>query len=283
MKQLNPELLLGNNAQFIRKPFVDFVKAARDNDIHAVELTLQTPHFYVDSEKYHSIDKQKCMLEEAGIRTISIQPLPYRYTICSEEGSIQHEKTIKYYERCILMAKELGARFVCITGSGADFDKEKKDLLEYAQKSLSKLVAFAEKQDIILLLGSVLGEECPNLATTPVLTSIDEVRKVVESINSDYLGVYVDTEVISVCGETIQQWFSVLNERIRLVRFVDGNYNGYRIWGEGCLPCSKYLDSLRSEGYDGALAMNIPGERYISEPEKAFADNAKVLRYCMEV
>lgn len=283
MKRLDSELLLGNNAQFIRRPFADFVKAAKDNNITAVELTLQTPHFYVDSAKHHSVTEQKKLLENAGITTVSVQPLPYRYSICAQEGSIQHEKTLEYYRQCILTAKELGAHLLCITGSGADYDKEKKYLMGNAKITLSKLTKFAEEQDISMLLGSVLGDECPNNATTPVLTSLEDIREVIEEVNSDRLGAYLDTEVISVCGETIKQWFAALQGHIGLVRFTDGNYNGYRVWGEGCLPCAKYLNQLSDEGYDGILSLTIPGERYVSEPEKAFSKNVNALRNWMEV
>lgn len=283
MKCLGSNLLLGNNAQFIRKPFADFIKTASDNDIKAAELTLQTPHFYVDSEKYHSIDEQKKLLKEAEIKVVALQPLPYRYSICANEGTIQYEKTLGYYKQCILMAKELNARFVCITGSGADYDKEKTDLLGNAKRTLRMLTGFAEEQDVVLLLGSVFGDECPNNASTPVLTSLGEIAEVIEEVNSKNLGAYLDTEVISVCGETIDQWFSLLHEKIALVRFTDGNYNGYRIWGEGCLPCAKYLDCLRRNGYAGALSLTISGERYISAPEKAFAKNIKALQNSMEV
>jgi len=92
------------------------------------------------------------------------------------------------------------------------------------------------------------------------------------------LKAYLDTEVISLCGETIKEWFDTLGEDIRMVRFVDGNYNGYRVWGTGCLPCGKYLKELTTCGYEGALSLNIPGERYVEEPEKAMMENIRFVR-----
>ena len=103
----------------------------------------------------------------------------------------------------------------------------------------------------------------------------------IEAVSSDFLKVYLDTEVISLRGETISGWFDTLGEDIRLVRFTDGNYNGYRIWGRGCLPCRKYLNQLDESGYAGPLALTVPGERYIDDPVSAMKENIQVLRQNM--
>lgn len=275
-------MLLGNNAQFVREPFENFVSAAYESYVQAAELTLQTPHFYVDSTKYHSVEKQKKLLSEANIAVVSVHPLPYRYAICAEPDSIQHEKTVDYYRQCILLAKELEASYVCITAAGANYDWDHERLLQNAEVTLAKLAEFAENQGICLLLGSVFGEESPVNASTPVLTKLEEIQKTIERIGSKFLGAYLDTAVISACGETITQWFDRLGEHIRLVRFTDGNYNGYRAWSDGCLPCAQYLKQLAAVLYKGPLALTFPGERYVLNPKKAFSQNIDVIRSHME-
>lgn len=282
MRCQNTNLLLGNNAQFVRRPFGDFVSAACAAHVQAVELTLQTPHFYVDSTKFHAVEQQKQLLSEADIAVASVHPLPYRYSICAGLDSIQHKKTVEYYQQCILLAKELKASYVCITAAGANYDRESECLLQNAEVTLAKLAVFAEKQGIKLLLGSVFGEESPVNASTPVLTKLEEIQKMIERIGSKLLGAYLDTAVISACGETIPQWFDRLGEHIRLVRFSDGNYNGYRAWNDGCLPCAQYLKRLTAAHYKGPLALTFPGERYVLDPKKAFSQNIDVIRSHME-
>ena len=282
MKMISTGILLGNNGQFVREPFENFIQAAVENKLMAVELTLQTPHFYVDSEKYHSIAKQKELLRKAGLSVASIHPLPYRYSICAALDTIQHKKTIGYYKQCILLAEELEADYVCVSAAGADYDCDKESLLKNAEATLRKLTEFAGKHGRTLLLGTVLGEECPVNASTPVLTHLDELEAMIATVSSQWLGAYLDTEVISVCGETIEAWITSLKERLRLVKFTDGNYNGYRIWGEGCLPCRKFLRELDKLDYRGSLSLIIPGERYIYNPREAFAEHVKNVRAAME-
>lgn len=275
---MRPRVLLGNNAQFIRRPFGEFLDAAAEAKIAHVELTLQTPHFYVDSDGHGSLEKQKEALKDRDIRVKSVVPLPYRYSICAEKETWQHEKTLGYYKQCILTAEELGAEYVCVTASGANFDEPREKLMERGIATLRVLADFAGQHGVILLLSSVLGELCPVQASTPVMVHLDEIKAVVEAVNSPSLQVYLDTEVISVCGETIPQWFAALGEQIRLIRFADGNYNGYRVWGRGCLPCSQFLRQVDEAGYDGAFSLTVPGERYVDDPAEAFGENIRAVR-----
>ena len=149
------------------------------------------------------------------------------------------------------------------------YDKDKNVLLSCAEETLYTLSTFAEKHEVCLLLGTVLGEESPYNASTPVLTCLSEIKTVLSQVNSPALKAYLDTLAISLTGETITQWFSALGDNIRLIRFTDGNYNGYRIWGTGCLPCEKYLSELQSSKYSGPLSLAVPGERYCENPMEA--------------
>ena len=48
--------------------------------------------------------------------------------------------------------------------------------------------------------------------------------------------------------------------------FADGNYHGWRAWGEGCLPMDRWLEQLEAAGYRGELSLLVPGERYVDRP-----------------
>ena len=262
-------LFLGNNAQFFRFPYNDFVKALLADNISAVDLTLLSPHIYIDSfeilDPCHVIE----MLHANGISVEATTPVPYRYSICAEAGTMQRERTLGYYRQCILFTKKAGAKFLLLTASGANFDTANEILLENAAEVLSILASFAEECGVTLLLGTVFGSESPLNASSPVLLTLPDVKNMLQRVNSPALKAYLDTAVISLVGETISQWFTQLGKEICLVRFTDGNYNGYRIWGSGCLPCERYLRELQQNGYSGALSLSVPGERYCENPAEA--------------
>lgn len=270
--------LLGNNAQFIKYPFETFLHIAIKNNMQEVDFTAHVPHFYIDSYGYKDICGVREKLQEAGISVSCMTPLPYRFNICADEGSIQKEKTIAYYKQCVLAAKYLGSPYVIITASGACYDYDHHRLRNNAYDTLRVLAEFAFSQGVTLLLGTVVGKECPYNASTPVFVHLDEIKEAITQVSSPALKAYLDTEVISLCGETIKEWFDTLGEDICLVRFVDGNYNGYRVWGTGCLPCKKFLKALDDCAYEGALSLNLPGERYVDKPDEMLEENIRFLR-----
>ena len=208
--------------------------------------------------------------------------MAYRYSICADPASLQWEKTLGYYEQCIRYAAYCEAKYVSITAAGAEYDIPEPVLLFRASEMLKLLSEKAERLGVTLLLGTVLGHESPYNETTPVLTTLKDVSTVFQSVNSPALQIYLDTLPMSLTGETIPQWFAAFEDSIRLVRFVDGNYNGYRLWGQGCLPRKKYLHQLQECGYTGPLSLNIPGERYSLEPGTAEKNNLSELRREME-
>lgn len=275
---MDKHVLMGNNAQFIKFPFEHFIQAVKKNGLSEIDFTSHVPHIYVDSDGYMDICNVKEKLAEAEISVGCLTPLPYRFSICADEGTVQREKTIEYYRQCILLAKELGSPYVTITGSGACYDYEPEDLRSRGVKTLRELADFAEAEGVTLLLGTVLGEECPYNASTPVFVKLWEIKDALKQVESPNLKAYLDTEVISLCGETITQWFEELGDNIELVRFTDGNYNGYRIWGMGCLPCKKYLQEVEAAGYKGKFSLNIPGERYTDDPEAMLTKNVEYIR-----
>ena len=275
-------LILGNNAQFAKYPFREFVDSQISNSITSVDLTLMTPHIYVDSYEFIDAMGIRESLEKAEISVNTVTPPPYRYSICADEDTIQNEKTIGYYKQCILFAEAAGAENVIITAAGANYDYDSERLLSNAEKSLKKLTSFAEEHKVTLLLGTVLGEESPFNASTPVLVTLQEVVDMLKRVDSPGLKAYMDVEVISLIGETIPKWFEALGDDIRLVRFTDGNYNGYRIWGKGCFPCEKYLSQLKEAGYEGPLSLQRPGDRYSNQPGEAETEMVEYLRASME-
>ncbi len=270
--------LLGSNAQFVRKPLDAFLQNQKRLGLQHVDLVMQSPHIYIDSEEYQDLDLIKEKLCEAALSVRCVTPQPYRYSICADVGTMQYEKTLGYYQQCILAAEELQAEYLCITASGACYDVDADRLRSNAVDLLRKLADFAKSHQVVLLAGTVLGDESPCNASTPVLISLEEIEQVILATGSDNLKAYLDTEVISLRGETISQWFEALGNEIRLIRLTDGNYHGYRVWGEGCLPCKKYLRGILQSGFDGDVSLQIPGERYVEAPETAQEKNVHYVR-----
>ena len=88
----------------------------------------------------------------------------------------------------------------------------------------------------------------------------------------------MDTNAMSVWGDDIPGWFARLGTCTDLVRLCDGNYHGWRAWGEGYLPMDRYLEQLEAAGYRGELSLLLPGECYVDRPGYPLRQTLAALR-----
>lgn len=275
MKQFE---LLGSNAQYIRYPLEHFFHVQKQLGVKFVDFVLQAPHIYIDSSRTLGADKVKWLMSKTKIKILAVTVCPYRYTICADKHSIQAEKSKAYFKQCILTAEALEANYICMTAEGGCFDKNKEKMLSYAVENLNELAVFAKMHHVTLLLGTAFGPDCPENAASPVLCSMEDVRYVMERVDVDMLKLYVDTEVISTVGETISDWLAEFGADIKLIRMTDGNYHGYRVWGDGCLPCSKYVGEIEKFSWDGIVSLQVPGEYYLENAEAADQKNRSYIK-----
>lgn len=263
--------IAGCNYQYIRFPFGDFLRAQKELGITKIDLAGVAPHIWCDHISPLQTAAIKKALKQEGLDVIAFSPKAYRYSLCADPDSMQERATLAYYRNCMAAAADLDCRTMVVSSEGGCFDQPYERLWENCRQMLKTLCGDAEMQGIQILISSLPAEE------TPILTSLFEVEKMIEQVASPALGVMVDVNVISMFGETISQWFERLEEKIKLVRFTDGNYNGYRAWGEGCLPCERFLQELQKNNYSGFFSLQMPGERYMENPFEADLKSLSVL------
>lgn len=261
----------GSNIQYIRFPFRDFVAAQKDLGISRIDLSGAVPHLWCDHLSPVQTEEIKNLLEDAAMEVTVFSPSAYRYSICAEPETVQAYATLNYYRNCINAAVSLGCGTVVLSPEGGCFDQSRDRLWDNAVHMLETICGIAERQGVTILLPSLSKD------LSPILTSLREVEKMTAQVNSNRLAVMLDAHGISMEGETISQWFEHLGEKIKLVRFTDGNYNGCRVWGEGCLPCERLLTELENSRYNGMFSLQIPGEKYIDAPYNADKKNLRSL------
>ena len=242
--------LLGSNGPYSRVPLAAFLEAEVRLGLDGVDFVPQTPHF---------------------------TPPPYRYSLTAPPGR-QREATLDYYRVCIALAAELGAGRLVLGAAGACWDIEPEALRRNAAGLLSELCPQAEAAGVRLLLAPVMGPETPLIAESPVLGRLEELSELLRRVDSPALGVCLDTNVMSTWGDSIPRWFERLGEHTGLVRLCDGNYHGWRAWGEGVLPMERYRAELEAAGYAGPVSLLLPGERYAGRPSWPEERALEVLR-----
>ena len=269
--------LLGSNGPYSRVPLAAFLEAEVRLGLDGVDFVPQTPHFWCSHTGHESAAPLRAALAEAGLPVRVLTPPPYRYSLTDPPGR-QREATLDYYRVCIALAAELGAGRLVLGAAGACWDIEPEALRRNAAGLLSALCPQAEAAGVRLLLAPVMGPETPLIAESPVLGRLEELSELLRRVDSPALGVCLDTNVMSTWGDSIPRWFERLGEHTGLVRLCDGNYHGWRAWGEGVLPMERYRAELEAAGYAGPVSLLLPGERYAGRPSWPEERALEVLR-----
>lgn len=257
--------LLGSNRTYSHVPLEACLDELAAMGLTALDFVPQAPHFWCSHAETGDAAALRQKLEGRGLRATAVTPPAYRYAITAPPGR-QQQATLDYYRRCIGLAAELGAGRLVLGAEGACWDIERACLLDLAAELLDRLCAEAAPAGVRLLLAQVLGPEAPLAAQSPVLGPAAELAGLIRRVGSPWLGACLDTNAMSLWGDDLPGWFARLGERTHLVRLCDGNYHGWKAWGEGCLPMGRYLAQLEEAGYAGPVSLLLPGEGYTGRP-----------------
>jgi protein FrlC len=93
-----------------------------------------------------------------------------------------------------------------------------------------------------------------------------ELKKMLDDVNSPHLKAVVDTCHMAVSGESIDDYFQLLGDRISHIHF---NESEQLPLGEGTLPLQSYMDQLGSHDYSGYIALEICSRKHYIDPEAA--------------
>ena len=259
------------NAQYVRRPFSEFVATQRELGTRQAEFVAQVPHLWCDHLACEDEANVVSQLREAGIGIAAFTPKLYRYSICAEPGSRQAEATTAYFANTMKIAARLHAPLFCVEVGGGVFDAPADELWGRARNALARLCAMAEEAGMLLAVGTASPED------SPILTTQGELARMKREVGHRNFKVILDTRAASVAGETIRAWFDAFGDDVALVRFVDGNDNGWRPWGEGCLPCGRFAEQIAACGYRGVLSQYRKGEHDVADPSGADRRNYRHL------
>lgn len=268
--------ILGSNTQYLRYPLEFFLAEMERMELRRLDFTPKVPHFFCSGGACTPVDNLRAALERHHLQVRAVTPPPYRYAISAPEGE-QQAHTKRYYETCIELTARLGCKAMVLDSAGACWDLPVDVLLDNTQRMLRILCEEAERQDVRILLAPVMGSATPLMAEAPILNTAQDLQQMLQRVDHDNLGVCLDTNVMSTCGGTIDDWFTRLGDRTELIRLCDGNSHGWRAWGEGVLPMDKYLRQVHDAGYRGDISLYLGGERYVQKPSQATAKTLAAL------
>jgi protein FrlC len=245
-----------------RSDIEDIFKDAKGFGYDYIELWGGRPHAYSYDLKRGQIDTLLTLKDKYDIPIKVYTPehnaYPFNYMIGDE---YQRKESIEYLKTAIEMGKTLGVEYTVISAGHAGYNASKNEIWNRFRKSIKELVEFAEEKEQILLIEALTPFE------SNVCTTADDLKDIVEYIDSPYFGAMCDVVPPYVQNESIQTYFKKLGDKIKHFHIVDsdGVSDTHLLPGDGNMPLGDIIEEISGSGYNGGATIELV-TNYINKP-----------------
>lgn len=272
MNKIKRSQITGMNFHYLHYPLDYFLDAMVKYEFEKIELWGAAPHLYVEDLSLAEIGEIKKEIDRRELELVCFTPEQCMYPInlAAKEPAIR-ERSVAYFKKSVDATIELEAPMVLVTAGWGYRNESRQEAWRRTQDSLEQLTAYAEKQGIVLALEPLQKIE------SNLITTLPELKEMLDSILSPYLKGMVDTIPLAVEGEELRSYFEQLQDDFVHIHFIDGNPSGHLAWGDGVLPLEKYMGTLADFNYDRSLTLEFTSSQYLLNPNEAIEKSLRSL------
>lgn len=271
MSKLLLDQLAATNMVYSRFSFQYFLDSMQRLGVQNIELYGCVTHFhFYDGE--HQMSQLKRQLQNSGLRVISMMPEEnvYPVNIAAREKRLR-DNTVELYKRFMTAAAELDCHQMLLCPGRPYRDRPYSEGFQYAKDSIYHLVEHARQVDVILCYENLrIGE-------STLATNLEDMNRMIQEVDSPYLKCCVDTVPVYAAGEKLEDYFSVLGEKVHHIHLNDGAPDGHLMWGDGTQDLDCHLNAMRKHGYSRYITMEMAAAKYRLDPEAYYRKNIKYL------
>lgn len=238
-----------------------------------------TPHYYrfdypSSAEAEKKVAEIRKKVEGRGMKVVIYTPetLVYPFSL-SDPSERVRSRTIDYFDMAMDDALGLGTNRLFInTGCGL-LDIPREESWERCRGSIRKICDTAEKKGIVMVLEQLQPYE------SNLLTTLGDLKRMLDEVNSPALKGCVDLIAMEVASEKLEEYYGTLGQdAIQHIHFADGDPSGHYILGDGNLPLKGYIKTLEEHDYKGSVDLEINDSIYWGDPHTSVKRSADYLR-----
>jgi len=245
-----------------------------------VEIWGGRPHAYYKDMNKASISSITKIIEETGVEISGFIPAQFGYptNLCSPIKNIR-EDSVDYIKKSIDTSLALGCNKVSLCPGRTLYGQGYNQGMENLNSSLSKLVDYAIKRDVLLLL------EPAHMLESDLILTIEDGARLIEEQKYKNMGIALDTGHCHINKESLVDTVYLLaRKQIPMhIHLDDNNSLGdqHKIPGEGTIDFVPFFKALLETGYEGFLTIEL-GFDYTANPDAAAYKSKKVVLSMLE-
>jgi protein FrlC len=252
-----------------------FLDAVVRCELQTIELWGAAPHVYIEEMSLADTARIRKEIDKRQLNVCCFTPeiTNYPINIAAQELYIR-KRSIDYMLKSMHIAAELGIKLMQISSGSGYYNESPDEAWKRSRNSLETIVQQAEALGIQLSLEPLLSHE------SNLVNSLPSVHRMLEDIPSPFLGILIDTVSMTASDETLNDYFKAFGSQIKHIQLCDGP-DGHLTWGDGNFELRNFLQTLRENGYEGYLGLEIFGHSYYVNPDKALTQGIKQIKSCL--
>ncbi len=248
-----------------------FLNSVAKIGFKSIDIWTGYPHLLLDDDyEAQCLEiRQKC--DDLGLVVSNITPkvIGWPLNIADKQDKIRN-KAIQYLKRSIDAAEILGAPSLQLVPGTGLYDESVAEAWERSRDSLGQLAVYARQAQKQLALEAI------QIVESNLVGDKDTLLKMVSEVNNPALGAVVDTTHMEKNGETLDDYFDLLGDKIKRVHLNESNQLP---WGAGNSPIQVYLSQLNKHEYQGPITIEICSRPHYLKP---FAAMKNTYDYVMD-
>lgn len=246
-----------------------FLESVASIGFSIIDIWTGYPHLLVVPGYEKEAERIRKRCDELGLTVNNVTPkaVGWPVNIADTDDAIR-AKAVAYMKRCVDAAEILGAGSLqLIPGTGL-YDKPVEPAWKCSRESLIDIAAYAEKKGKTLVLEAIQNVE------SNLINNGEQLRRMVEEVNSPILGAVVDTTHMEKNGETLDDYFASMGGMIKRVHLNESNQLP---WGDGDSPIDTYLEHLNRHNFAGPFTVEICSRPHYLKPHETMKQTYEYL------
>ena len=255
---------------YVCYPITKFLDKVERSPFDQIDLYCSAPQMNIFDYPLARLMELEHEIHRRHLTLMAMTPENCTYPInfCTQD-TLTRESSLRYYQRAIDTAQFLECPTLQISTGFGYFDAPREDAWNYCRDSMSLLAGYAEKKGVKLLLEEL------KTTTTNVLVTSSDLARMIQQVDSPALVGMVDLDQMAYAGETVDDYFDHLGDKMQHIHFND---RGHTVPGDGDFPMKAYYDAIKAQKYDGTMSFEICDRRYYNDPDKAIDDTVAWFR-----
>lgn len=258
------------NYHYLRYSIEKFLDKVERSPFDSIDLYCSAPQLNMFDYNLSTLLELDRSIRRRGLKVMAMTPenCVYPVNFCTQDRGTR-ESSIRYYQRAVDTAQFLECPALQISTGFGYFDSPREDAWNNCRDSLGTLAGYCERKGVKLLLEEL------KVTTTNVLITSRDLAKMIDEIGSPAVVGMVDMDQMTYAGETIDDYFANLGDKLQHIHFND---RGHTVPGDGDFPMKRYYDQIVAHDYQGTCSFEICDRRYYCDPDKAVDDIVAWLR-----